>query len=89
MKLIFATNFRNYSKLHEDPSSESRVVSCGRTDGPTDRTELVVAFRNFSNVPKNTCFFYDWKNKCVDENYTVVCARYERRGIIRLKEFGR
>jgi len=54
--LIFATNFRNYSKFHEDPSSGSRVVSCGRTDGPTDRTELVVAFRNLSNTHKNTCF---------------------------------
>jgi hypothetical protein len=48
-------------KFHENPSSESRVVLCGRTDertgGQTDRrtdmTTLIVAFRNFENVPKN------------------------------------
>jgi len=24
-----------------------------RTDGPTDMTKLIVAFRNFANAPKN------------------------------------
>jgi hypothetical protein len=40
-------------KFHENPSSESRVVPCGRTDERTDTTKLIVAFRNFENVPKN------------------------------------
>jgi hypothetical protein len=46
-------------KFHEIPSSGSRVVRCGRTDGPTDgrrqtyMTKLIVAFRNFANAPKN------------------------------------
>jgi hypothetical protein len=31
---------------------EARVVPCGRTDGRTDLTELVVAFRNFVRLPK-------------------------------------
>jgi len=38
-------------KFHENPSSRSRVVPCGRTDRPTDRqtdmTKPIVAFRNF------------------------------------------
>ena len=54
------------SKLHQNPSSGSGVVPCrrtdGRTDGPTDgrtdrqtdMTELIVAFRNFANVPKTS-----------------------------------
>ena len=36
-------------KFHENPSSRSRVVPCGRTD-----MKLIVTFRNFSNAPKNT-----------------------------------
>ena len=35
-------------KFHRNASSGSRVVSCGRTDG---HTTLIVAFRNFANVP--------------------------------------
>jgi hypothetical protein len=37
-------------KFHENPSSESRLVPCGRTD----MTKLIVAFRNFANAPKNS-----------------------------------
>ena len=42
-------SFRKYSyiKFHENPSSESRVVACGRTE----MTKLRVAFRNFANSP--------------------------------------
>jgi len=42
-------------KFHENSSSGSRVVPCGRTDitdGHTDLTKIKVAFRNFANVPK-------------------------------------
>jgi hypothetical protein len=35
-------------KFHENPSSGSRVVPCGRID----MTKLIVAFRNFANAPK-------------------------------------
>jgi hypothetical protein len=40
--------------FHEYPSSGSRDVPCGRTDGQTDITMLIIAVRNFANVPK-TC----------------------------------
>ena len=26
-----------------------------RTDGQTDMTKIIVAFRNFANAPKNSC----------------------------------
>ena len=38
-------------KFHENPSSGSRVVPCGQTDGPTVTTKLIVVFRNFANAP--------------------------------------
>ena len=44
------------NKFHKNPSSKSRVVSCGRTDGltdtETDMAKLIAAFRNFSDTPK-------------------------------------
>ena len=40
-------------KFHENPSSGSRVVPSGQTEGQTDMTKLIAAFRNFVNSPKN------------------------------------
>jgi hypothetical protein len=53
MKLEFSPQFfEKYStiKLHENPGS--RVVPCGQTEGRTDMTKLIVAFRNSANAPK-------------------------------------
>ena len=40
-------NFEKYSniKFHENPSSERRIVPCGRLDGQTDMTRLIVAIQ--------------------------------------------
>ena len=46
---IFSTNA---IKLHENPFSGSRVVSCGRTDERTDMTKLRVIFRDFVSADK-------------------------------------
>jgi len=44
------------TKFHENPSSRSPVVPCGRTvggtDGQTDMTKFIDAFRKFSKAPK-------------------------------------
>jgi hypothetical protein len=40
-------------KAYENPSSGNRVVQCGETDGPTDRTKIIVDFRNLPIAPKN------------------------------------
>jgi len=47
-------SFEKYSniKFHENPSSGSRIVRCGGTDGRTDMTKLIVAFHNFAKEPK-------------------------------------
>jgi len=37
-------------KFHKIPSSGSRVVPCGQTDGRIDTTETIVAFHNFANT---------------------------------------
>ena len=54
MKVDISRNiFKKYS-FHENPSSGSRVVPRARTDGQTDMTNLIIAFRSFANVSENT-----------------------------------
>jgi hypothetical protein len=56
VKLEFSRQiFEIFSKIkfHENPSSRNRVVSCGLTDGRTDRhDEPNNLFRYFTNAPK-------------------------------------
>ena len=54
---ILSKDFRRNSniKLHQNPSSESRVAPRGQTD----MTKLIVAFRSFANAPKKAhCTLY-------------------------------
>jgi hypothetical protein len=39
-------------KFHKNPSIWSPVVQLGQTEGQTDMTKLIIAFRNFVNAPK-------------------------------------
>jgi hypothetical protein len=52
----FGQYLEKYSNItfHENQSCGNRIVPCGRTDGWTDMTKLIVAFRNFANAPKET-----------------------------------
>ena len=55
MKLEFSRQiFQKYLniKFYENPSGGNRVVPCGRTDGQTDMTKLIVAFRSFAKQLK-------------------------------------
>jgi len=55
MRLEFVlTDFERYSNItfHENPPTGSLLVPRGQTDGRTDM-KLIVAFRNFANLPKN------------------------------------
>ena len=78
---IFPTDFQKYSniKFHENPSNGSRVVPCGRTDGrrgrQTDRTKLIVAFRNFTNAP-NKVLIFCYNNYCVECKTTYKERRF-------------
>ena len=52
LEYFFLQIFEKYSntKFHENPSPGSPVVPFGRTDGQTEKTKLIVAFRNFANA---------------------------------------
>jgi hypothetical protein len=64
VKLEFSgQSFEKYSnvKFHENLSSGSGVVACGKLDGQTagtrtDITNLIAAFLNFANMPKVVVF---------------------------------
>jgi hypothetical protein len=61
MKLEFSRqNFIKFlnTTFHENPSSGSRVVPYRRTDGQTDMTKLIIAFRNFAKAHKKVLNFY-------------------------------
>ena len=60
--------FEKYSntKFHENPSSGGRVVPCGLTDGQTDTTKIIVAYRNFAIAPKNST-----KHNCRSANFLL------------------
>ena len=73
--LIFFDRFSKNSpniKFHENPSSGSRVVPCGQTDGLTDMAKLIVAFRSFANAPKNGTSNKQNKNHQYDNNNNNV-----------------
>jgi len=46
-------DFRKIVEFHENPSSGSRVVACGRTD----MTKLTDAFRSVANARRNSFEF--------------------------------
>jgi len=68
---MFSTAFRKILKYQfpKNPPSESRIVSCGRTDGQTNMTKLVVAFRSFANATKK------WQKMAL----TVFCCWLEQK----------
>jgi hypothetical protein len=41
------------AKFRQNQSSGSRADSCGQTDGRTDMTKVIVAFREHANSPEN------------------------------------
>jgi len=47
---IFSKNIQ-ISNVMKNPSSASRVVPCGQTDGRRHMTKQIIAVRNFANVP--------------------------------------
>ena len=53
---VFSKDFRKLLKIkfHENPSRGSRVVTWGRTDGPTDMKKLIAAFRKYVKAPKTS-----------------------------------
>ena len=61
---IFSKKSSNIT-FHQNPSSGSRVVSCGRTDRQTDVTKLTDALWNFAKAPKGpvAVFFRSVKHK--------------------------
>jgi len=55
MELEFSQKIleRSSNKLHKNPCSGTRVVQCGWTDGQTDITNLIIAFRDMPSRQKS------------------------------------
>ena len=63
----------NNIKFHDNQSSGSWVVPCGRMDGRPVMTKLIVAFRNFARVPKNV-FQPASRHIAKTHTYVVQCC---------------
>ena len=58
---FFSTYFFKNTQISNNikicPVGAELIRADGRTDGRTDMTKLIVAFRNFANAPKSSTFF--------------------------------
>jgi len=63
-------------KFRENLSSRSLFVTRGRTEGPTDMTKLIVAFRNFTNAHANVSspktYFAHKQQFLITHRYTIL-----------------
>ena len=86
---MFSTNFQkntqisNFVKIR--PMGSELFYADGRTDGQTDMTKLIMAFRNFANASKSDCRFLvtlfciipsTWPNMRVSICHPVPCTIY-------------
>jgi hypothetical protein len=75
MKLEFSRHMFVRSlniKFRQNPSSRSRVISYGRTDGQTDMMKLTAAIRKVSNASKYTVAFSKGEIYCGGDNWSGV-----------------
>jgi hypothetical protein len=74
MKLKFSRQIFEKSsdiEFNQNPSSGSRVVPCGQTE----KTELIVAFRDFVNVSKNSWLLIS-EDCSIYENVSLQHTRF-------------
>jgi hypothetical protein len=82
MKLEFSRQiFGKYSNItfHENLSSGSRVVSCGRTDGQTDVTKLTLDFSQFCELTQSAFFTHRDSSRTAQETQFVSIIDTKRR----------
>ena len=56
-------------KFHENPSSGTQDVPCGRSDEQTNVMNLIVAFHNFSKAPKEKPL------QMIDPTLSLICLK--------------
>jgi hypothetical protein len=60
-------------KFNENPSTENRVIPCGRANGQTDMMKVIIAFLDFAEVSKYECCLIDIQAQCVQLIWHIRC----------------
>ena len=64
-QIFFFLKKNSSIRYHGNPSGANRVFLCGRTDGRTDTTKPVVAFRSFANAPQKRVHGAGFQNRVI------------------------
>jgi len=73
----FSKNTQISNFMKDRPLAAELFYADGRTDEQRDMTKLIVAFRNFENVPKNRMLLWKWKYRIATKLYASRITSFD------------